>query len=98
MIFSMFGIGAPQAQNIDARIDAELQNITSLLRPGCVGYATFWNRNSYVQRRRISSREFHCEAAGTTMQPSLKSILTPERLARLDARSELRRLRQDLRR
>ncbi|RAI44052.1 hypothetical protein CH341_11215 [Rhodoplanes roseus] len=50
-----------------------------------MGYATIWDGNAFVQCRRLPSRELRCEAAGATMQPSLKRVLTPERLARLAA-------------
>lgn len=75
--------GAAQTPNI--RIDEALQNITSLVRAGRVGYATFWDGNKYIQCRRISDRSLRCEAAGTSMQPSLKSVLTGDRLTRLAA-------------
>ena len=65
------------------QIDEALQNITALVRPGKVGYATFWDGNKFIQCRRLLDRQTRCEAAGSTMQPSLKSILTGERLTRL---------------
>lgn len=66
-----------------ARIDEALQNITTLVRSGKVGYATFWDGNKYVQCRRQSDRTMRCEAAGAAMQPSLRNVLTGERLNRL---------------
>ena len=71
------------AQTGSARIDDALQNITSLVRAGQVGYATFWDGNKFVQCRRWPDRTMRCEAAGTSMQPSLKSALTGDRLNRL---------------
>ena len=71
------------AQTPNARIDEALQNITALVRPGRVGYATVWDGNKYVQCRRLSDRALRCEAAGATLQPSLKRILVPERQNRL---------------
>jgi hypothetical protein len=68
-----------------ARIGAALQNITTLVRPGQVGYATFWDGNKYVQCRRTPERALRCEAAGASMQPSLKPVLTGKRLSRLVA-------------
>ena len=65
------------------QIDEALQNITTLVRPGKVGYATFWDGNKFIQCRRLIDRQTRCEAAGSTMQPSLKSILMGERLTRL---------------
>ena len=62
-----------------------MQNITALVRPGRIGYATFWDGNKYVQCRRTPERDIRCEAAGSMMQPSLKRVLANERLSRLDA-------------
>jgi hypothetical protein len=68
------------------RIQTAIENITSLVRPHHVGYATFWDGNKYVQCRRIGDGDLRCEAAGTRMQPSLEHVLTPERLGRLARR------------
>lgn len=76
-------IGVGMAQTAGSRIDAALQNITMLIRSGRVGYATFWDGNKYVQCRRMQDRTLRCEAAGASMQPSLKQVLSPERLSRL---------------
>lgn len=65
------------------RLDAALQNITSIVRAKKVGYATIWDGNKYVQCHRLLSREMRCEAAGPTLQPSLKRVLTIERQNRL---------------
>lgn len=73
------------AQTAASRIDEALQNITTLVRSGRVGYATFWAGNKYVQCRRVPSRELRCEAAGASMQPSLRRVLVAERLSRLAA-------------
>jgi len=67
------------------RIEAALQNIASIVRIGKIGYATIWDGNKYVQCRRLPSRELRCEAAGATLQPSLKRVLTIERQGRLAA-------------
>ncbi len=67
------------------RIEDALQNITTLVRAGQVGYATFWDGNKYVQCHRLPERELRCEAAGTSMQPSLRNVLTGDRLNRLAA-------------
>jgi hypothetical protein len=77
--------GVCPAQTPISQIDEALQNITNLSRPARVGYATFWDGNKWIQCRRLPSRELRCEAAGTTMQPSLARVLTPERLSRLTA-------------
>jgi len=85
-IIASWGATSPCiAQAPALRIDEALQNITTLARPGRVGYATFWDGNKYIQCRRISDRSLRCEAAGTSMQPSLKSVLTGDRLTRLAA-------------
>ena len=67
------------------RIEAALQNIVRLDRPGEDGFATVWDGNKYVQCRRLPDRSLRCEAAGTLMQPSLDSVLTPERVNQLTA-------------
>jgi hypothetical protein len=72
-----------RAQTASSRIDEALQNITALVRSGRVGYATFWDGNKYIQCRRMPERGLRCEAAGTSMQPSLRNALTGDRLARL---------------
>lgn len=76
-------VGAP-ALNAHPVSDA-LQNITTLNRPGQVGYATFWEGNKFVQCRRTADRSLRCEAAGALMQPSLRNVLTADRLNRLAA-------------
>jgi hypothetical protein len=73
------------AQNANSQVEEALQNITTLVRPGRVGYATVWDGNKYIQCRRQPDRAMRCEAAGTSMQPSLRSVLTGERLSRLAA-------------
>ena len=77
---------AAQAQTAETRIDEALQNITAVVRANAVGYATFSDGNKYIQCRRMPDRQLRCEAAGTTMQPSLKKVLlTGNRLNRLAA-------------
>ena len=77
--------GPAVAQTASSRIDEALQNISTLVRAGRVGYAVFWDGNKYVQCRRMPDRALRCEAAGTSMQPSLRNALTGERLARLSS-------------
>lgn len=74
--------GAPA----DDRIAAALDNISALVRPGEVGYATAWDGNRFVQCRRWKDGGMRCEAAGTRLQPSLKKDLTPERKVFLDTK------------
>lgn len=84
---SLFGeAGRSFAQAPAQRIAEALQNMTSLQRPGRVGYATIWDGNRYVQCRRMPEQTLRCEAAGLVMQPSLKSLLSPERIGLLQAR------------
>src|ERR1700733_962811 len=66
-------------------VEAALQNILNLDRPGQDGYATILDGNKYVQCKRLPDRGLRCEAAGSLMQPSLERILTPERVAQLAA-------------
>jgi hypothetical protein len=66
-----------------SRVEAALNNIAALHRPGRDGLATFWDGNKYVQCRRIPDQTLRCEAAGTLMQPSLTRVLVPERISRL---------------
>lgn len=73
------------AQGNASSIDDALQNVTILVRPGQIGYATFWDGNKFIQCRRWPDRAMRCEAAGTTMQPSMRSVLTGARLSRLAA-------------
>jgi hypothetical protein len=80
--------GPPLSNGIDdaalvRRVTAALDNITRRVRPGEVGYATVWEGNFYVQCRRLPDRRFGCEAAGSTMQPSLARVLTVERRERM---------------
>lgn len=85
-VIAFWGATSPSvAQSAGSRVDEALQNITTLVRPGRVGYATFWDGNKYIQCRRMTDRNLRCEAAGTSMQPSLKSVLTGESLNRLAA-------------
>lgn len=67
------------------RIEAALQNMISLDRPGQDGFATVWDGNKYVQCGKLPDRSLRCEAAGTLMQPTLDHVLTPERVTQLIA-------------
>ena len=66
-----------------AKVDAALQNVLRLDRPGKDGYATVWDGDKFVQCGRAAHGGLRCEAAGALMQPSLTSVLTPPRLKRL---------------
>jgi hypothetical protein len=74
---------AASPQTSQSRVEAVLENITNLSRPGQDGYATIWDGNKYVQCRRLADRGLRCEAAGTLMQSSLERVLTPDHVARL---------------
>jgi hypothetical protein len=67
------------------RVEAALQNILALQRPGQDAYATAWDGNKYVQCGRNPRGGLRCEAGGARMQPSLAAVLTPDRVARLAA-------------
>jgi hypothetical protein len=82
LVVGVAGAAPPAvAQTAEVRIDAALQNITHIVRTGRVGYATFWDGNKFVQCRRLPEHTLRCEAAGSTMQSSLKNVLTNDRLA-----------------
>lgn len=66
-----------------ASVEAALQNIITLDRPGQDGFATIWDGNKYVQCGRSPDRGLRCEAAGAFMQPSLEHVLTPEHVSQL---------------
>jgi hypothetical protein len=76
---------ADPAPPIGPRVEAALTNVITLQRPRQDGLATFWDGNKYVQCRWMPERNLRCEAAGTLMQPSLASVLSPERIAKLTA-------------
>ncbi|HWF75534.1 MAG TPA: hypothetical protein VN694_00030 [Caulobacteraceae bacterium] len=90
LLYAMLGLPAvaataPVAEPppAEVRVEAALQNIVALQRPGQDGYATFWDGNKYVQCGRAPRGGYHCEAAGALLQPSLQGVLTPERVKRL---------------
>jgi hypothetical protein len=68
-----------------SRVEAALENIVALERPGKDGLATISDGNKYVQCRRLPDHALRCEAGGALMQPSLDHVLSPERIARLAA-------------
>lgn len=76
-------VGAAQANQ--PRVETALTNIMTLHRPGQDGLATVWDGNKYVQCRLQLDRALRCEAAGTLMQPSLARVLSPDRIAKLQA-------------
>jgi hypothetical protein len=75
----------PAVQTGRSQIEAALDNIANLSRPGHDGYAAVWDGNKYVHCRRLADRTLRCEAAGSLMQPSLEQVLTAERVGRLTA-------------
>lgn len=68
-----------------SRFEAALSNIKALDRPGKDGYAAVWDGNKYVQCGVTGDGGLRCEAAGALMQPTLSSVLTADRVARLAA-------------
>jgi hypothetical protein len=68
-----------------SHVERVLQAAMSPSRPGQIGLATVWDSNAYIQCRNTAARGMRCEAAGSLMQPSLRHILTPVRIDRLDA-------------
>lgn len=85
----VLSLGLPTAGSaetgVERHIAAALVNIATLPRPDKDGIATFADGNKYVQCWWMADRSLHCEAAGFLMQPSLARVLTPERVATLDA-------------
>ncbi len=75
---------APPAASL-ARVQAALDNIRAIDRPGKNGYAAAWDGNKYVQCRSGPGQGFRCEAGGARMQPSLAHVLDAPHLARLQA-------------
>src|SRR5712692_8953469 len=76
-VLGLSGSGRANAmpQGSKSRIQAALQNIMTLDRPGQDGFATIWDGNKYVQCGRRQDRGLRCEAAGALMQPSLGHVL-----------------------
>jgi len=85
IVVTSSGSAAGPPQPSQARVEAALQNIAALERPGQDGLATFADGNKYVQCRRLPDHALHCEAAGALLQPSLSHVLVPERVAKLAA-------------
>jgi hypothetical protein len=78
-------LGSLGASAASDPVEAAIENVSVLVRPGQVGYATASDGNAFVQCRRWGSGAMRCEAAGTLMQPSLKAVLTPARTSFLEA-------------
>ena len=80
------GSGAAEAlPTSQSRVEAALENIIVLDRPGEDGLATVWDGDKYIQCRRMPDHALHCEAAGALMQSSLRYVLIPEKVGRLTA-------------
>jgi hypothetical protein len=77
------GLADPTPQTSKSRVEAALENIATLDRPGRQGYATFSDGNKYVQCSYTQDRSLRYEAAGTLMQ--LAHVLVSERVNRLAA-------------
>ena len=56
---------AASPQTSQTHVEAALENITNLNRPGQDGYATVWDGNKYVQCTHLSDRSLRCESAGS---------------------------------
>jgi len=85
LVITGSALADPPPQASKSLVEAALENIMTLDRPGQNGYATIWDGNKYVQCSRLADRSLRCEAAGTLMQPSLEHVLTPERVSELAA-------------
>lgn len=83
MFAMLSSVTVASSQASQSRIEAALNNIVALHRPGQDGLATIWDGNKYVQCRRMPDQAWRCESAGTLMQPSLGRVLVPDRIARL---------------
>jgi hypothetical protein len=84
-VFPAGGRADPAPATAQALVQAALENITVLQRPGKDGYATVWDGDKYVQCHPSADSGFGCEAAGMLMQPSLGAVLTPAAVMRLQA-------------
>jgi hypothetical protein len=86
LVSTLLTVPAPHASEpSQSRVEAALNNIVALHRPGQDGLATVWDGNKYIQCRRMPDQALRCESAGTLMQPSLGRVLVAERIARLAA-------------
>jgi uncharacterized membrane protein len=70
-IFSSSGAFADAPPANQTQIEAALENIGALERPGQQGLATIFDGNKYIQCRRMTDHALRCEAAGALLQPSL---------------------------
>jgi hypothetical protein len=68
-----------------SRMAAALRSMDAADTPAHEALALVWDGNAYIQCHRNLTHEVHCEAAGALMQSSLESVLTPERVDRLNA-------------
>jgi hypothetical protein len=84
-VFALLSTASAQQPSSKPRVEAALQNVQTLERPGRRGYATIWDGNKYIQCAQQDDGGIRCEAAGSLMQPSLTRVLTPERVAKFDA-------------
>lgn len=82
VVATLLAWSGSSGQASQPQVEAALENIITLNRPGQDGLATIWDGNKYVQCRRMADA-LRCEAAGALMQPSLGRVLVPERIARL---------------
>jgi hypothetical protein len=81
------GLALAEESGLVQRVEAALDNIEAVSRPGKTGYATVWDGNLFVQCS-IAKTTTVCEAAGTRMQPSLSHAIDVQRLLELGWVSE----------
>ena len=76
------GQGQAAERGLVQNVQAALDNIAAVSRPGETGYATVWDGNLFVQCS-IAKAVTVCEAAGSRMQPSLALAIDGQRLLEL---------------
>ena len=83
----IFRLGEPGQPLTEREAQSEIESVLRvLLKPNgrrWQRFATVWDSNAYIQCCRLGDGTWHCEAAGSLMQPSLRHVLTSERINRL---------------
>lgn len=84
----IFKLGEPAQPPTNNEALSEIKSILRLLlKPNgrrWQRFATVWDSNAYIQCCRLSDGTWRCEAAGSSMQPSLRHVLAPERIEHLN--------------